>query len=131
MGLQNPADKGKEMPGLTLRGSPSHLHDDTISHSTVASFFPFHIFFFPPLLVITAEFIFSPLFTFGTSFTPHPRLQPSRAVNSFPGGFAGGEALATPRMLAPCVLRKGGKEQIVQSHPEGSDLGAAALISNP
>lgn len=103
MGLQNPADKGKEMPGLTLRGSPSHLHDDTISHSTVASFFPFHIFFFPPLLVITAEFIFSPLFTFGTSFTPHPRLEPSHAVNSFPGGFPGGEALATPRMLAPCA----------------------------
>lgn len=48
MRLQNPADKGKEMPGRTLHGSPSHLHDDTISHSTIASFFPFHISPPPP-----------------------------------------------------------------------------------
>lgn len=52
MRLQNPADKGKEMPELTLHSSPSHLHYDTISNSTVASFFPFHVF--SPLSVITA-----------------------------------------------------------------------------
>jgi len=42
VGLQNQADKSKEVPGLTLRSSPLHLQYDIIFNSIIASFFPFH-----------------------------------------------------------------------------------------
>lgn len=42
VGLQNQADKSKEVPGLTLQSSPLHLHYDTIFNSRITYFFPFH-----------------------------------------------------------------------------------------